>query len=174
MCSSDLDARNALEGFREAMSTRNPGIAFKDSTIMDAISNWNDYFDAYDQASSYQVWKENAILSIKLAENGLVTAPGSQVPQIYRWEASTYQSAIDNGDPPDVIWTNGDAQLSTPITDLTSDPQATDQDSMTADVPRLNASSGGSTDVGAPGSDAGSDTPGGCLSCNGISNCLCS
>lgn len=42
------DAHNALEGFRDAMSARNPGIAFKDSTILDAISNWNEYFDAYD------------------------------------------------------------------------------------------------------------------------------
>lgn len=40
---------------------------------------------------------------LTFAEIGLVTAPGSQVPQIYRWEASTYQQAVDNGDPPNII-----------------------------------------------------------------------
>ncbi|KUJ23953.1 uncharacterized protein LY89DRAFT_662733 [Mollisia scopiformis] len=150
-------AYEALNEFKQALSAQNPGIAFKDSFASIESSNWDDYFEIYEESSSYEDWKETSILSIKyaellanrpqqvhvlysvadgnhlpdlrflsFAEMPIVTAPGSSIPQMIRWEASTYQQNIANANP-NVIWTNGDAQLSTPMADITNDPQLSDE-----------------------------------------------
>jgi len=73
----------------------------------------------------------NSLLT--LAEMGVVTAPGSKVPQIYRWDATTWEDKFNSGEAPNVIWTNGEPQFSSFMTDLSTDPQGIGQTPVNED-----------------------------------------
>jgi hypothetical protein len=63
---------------------------------------------------------------LTIAEMGVVTAPGTKVPQMFRYEVGTFAQTIEAGAAPPVVWTPSAGQLSTPLIDLTTDPKASD------------------------------------------------
>jgi hypothetical protein len=113
---------------------------------------------------------------MSLAEMPLITAPGSKVTQIYRWNKDTYQQAISSSGGPEynVIWTAGDPQLGVEITDLTNDPKAIDENNPVADAPGVDSNSDENNPVAGVSGDATGDdssSDGGCTC--GVPSCFC-
>ncbi|KAF4633984.1 hypothetical protein G7Y89_g4130 [Cudoniella acicularis] len=83
------EAMLQLRVFEGALGKQNPGINCIDSFCANHETNWSPYMRAYNKANhgSY----------LNFADMGLVTAPGSKIPQITRWEVDTFQQAIPAG-----------------------------------------------------------------------------
>ena len=121
----------------------------------EVIANRDQPVHVLYPSSAINTLPDDSFLTI--AEMPLVTGPGSRVPVIYRWDMDTLDQAINGGNNPvyNTIWTAGDDQMGTTLTDITKDPKATKP---------------------APAGDGSgdSDSDSGCLSCKGILGCLCS